>query len=173
MRLFTAIIPSSSILAGAGELSSELRRGGIRGNYTDPANIHITLAFIGEYPDPKKVLAAMRSVRFEPYGLSLKGSGHFGDLIWAGIGSGGELADHAERLRQAFDRYGIPYDRKPFSPHITILRRASAVPGIIPEPPEASMTVRSIVLMRSDRVRSGMVYTPVGRADSGSGATGG
>ncbi len=63
MRLFTAIIPSSSILAGAGELSSELRRGGIRGNYTDPANIHITLAFIGEYPDPKKVLAAMRSVR--------------------------------------------------------------------------------------------------------------
>ena len=167
MRLFTAIVPGSEIIAGTEDMVSSLRRAGIRGNYTKPANIHITLAFIGEYPDPKKVLEAMRSVTFEPYRLALRGAGHFRDLIWAGIDSDGELADHVSRLRQALDRYGIPYDRKPFSPHITIIRGASVIPDAIPGPSEAEMTVKSIVLMRSDRTPSGMVYAPVGRADSG------
>ena len=156
----------SEITSGLEEMVSSLRRAGVRGNYTKPANFHITLAFIGEYPEPKKVLGAMRSVAFEPYRLALRGAGHFGDLIWAGIDSDGELADHAARLRQAFDRYGIPYDRKPFSPHVTILRRASGIPDAIPGPSDAEMTVKSIVLMRSDRTPSGMVYTPVGRADA-------
>ena len=60
----------------------------------------------------------------------------------------------------------IPFDRKKFSPHITLIREPSkpAMPAI--EVPEASMTVTEIALMRSERGRNGMIYTEIGTIKS-------
>ena len=60
---------------------------------------------------------------------------------------------------------GIPFDRKRFSPHITVIRRASyggkdKYPAV--EIPAAGMTVERISLMRSDRGKHGMIYTELG-----------
>ena len=58
---------------------------GVRGKYTSEENLHLTLAFIGEYPNAEPVLDALSSVTFRPFELSLEGMGRFGDLWWAGI----------------------------------------------------------------------------------------
>ena len=81
-----------------------------------------------------------------------------------GTADGGELAACAARLRRALAQENIPFDRKRFTPHITLLRRgefARGVPGIAV--PEASMEADAMSLMRSDRGRNGMIYTELGR----------
>ena len=135
-----------------------MRRAGVRGNYTPVENMHLTLAFIGEYPDAEPIQDALSAVSFEPFELSLDGMGCFGNLWWAGLGESESLTALVRRLRRALAENGIPFDRKRFSPHITLIRRASGrLPAMQIRP--ASMTVSSVLLMRSDRGRNGMIYT--------------
>ena len=65
------------------------------------------------------------------------------------------------RIRHALADHNIPFDRKRFSPHITLIRKATGtMPGIQIE--KVSMPVERILLMRSDRGKHGMIYTEVG-----------
>lgn len=165
MRLFIAIGLDDAVKASLMEMQRAMRRGGVRGNYTPAENLHLTLAFIGEYADPERVLDVMDLVPFEAFPLTLSGLGCFGDLYWAGLGGSEALAAYAKRLRRTLAENGIPYDRKRFSPHITLLRRAEfekgrGMPGIAV--PRAEMTVRRVSLMRSNRAKSGMIYTELG-----------
>ena len=169
MRLFIAVRLDEHMRDALISVQSVLRKGGVRGNYTRPENLHLTLAFIGEYPDPDTVLDAMGSVDFSPFPLRLEGFGSFGDLYWCGLGGSGELSGCAKRLRRSLAERGIPFDRKRFTPHITLIRRAvvdgkNGFPGITV--PEAGMEVRGISLMRSDRGKNGMIYTEIGRFDA-------
>jgi 2'-5' RNA ligase len=69
------------------------------------------------------------------------------------------------RIRRALAEHDIPFDRKRFSPHITLLRRASGkLPGHEIRP--AVTRVESISLMRSDRGRNGMIYTELGAIEA-------
>ena len=52
MRLFIAIKLNSEIRNALTDVQKHLIRRGIRGNYTNTDNLHITLAFIGEYDEP-------------------------------------------------------------------------------------------------------------------------
>ena len=164
MRLFIAIELDDGMRSALRAAQAEFKRLGARGNYTPVENLHLTLAFIGEYPDPDRVLEAMAGVSFEPFQLSLSGLGAFGDLWWAGLERSDALSACVKRLRHALAEADIPFDRKRFSPHITLLRRAEyARPGLpAVAPPRAKMTVRRISLMRSDRGKGGMIYTTVG-----------
>ena len=51
MRLFIAIRLSDDMRRALLAAQDALRKRGVRGNYTKPENLHLTLAFIGEYPD--------------------------------------------------------------------------------------------------------------------------
>ena len=140
------------------QLQNDLYDRGVRGNYTPEEKMHLTLAFIGEYPDAEPVLDALSAVSFTPFEITLEGIGCFGDLWWAGIGGSAPLEAVARRVRRALAENAIPFDRKRFSPHITLIRKASGkMPGVELRP--TSMTVNSISLMRSDRGRHGMIYT--------------
>ena len=164
MRLFVAIQLSDGIKAVLSAVQTYLRDHGVRGNYTKLENLHLTLAFIGEYSDPDFVLEVIRSVPFTPFPMRIKGFGSFGDLYWCGIGTNDNLLSYVKRLRRALAENGIPFDRKKLSPHITLLRRAEfdkrrGFPGVAV--PDVSMQVSSVSLMRSDRTKSGMVYTEI------------
>ncbi|MDO5131920.1 MAG: RNA 2',3'-cyclic phosphodiesterase [Eubacteriales bacterium] len=163
MRLFIAIHLSSKIIEALEDAQDTLFRQGVTGNYTPAENMHITLAFIGEYPDPEAVLDALDSVDYTPFPIRLGGFGNFGDLWWAGIQKSDELTVLAKKVRRALAAAGIPYDRKRFSPHITLIRRAhiKRMPGIAM--PDITMCVDHISLMRSDRGKNGMIYTELGR----------
>ena len=164
MRLFIAIQLSDSIRNSLSAVQTYLRDHGVRGNYTKIENLHLTLAFIGEYSDPDFVLDVMRSVPFAPFPMRIEGFGSFGDLYWCGIGENDDLLTYVKRLRRALAGNGIPFDRKKFSPHITLIRKAEfdrrrGFPGVTV--PDMSMRVTGVSLMRSDRTKSGMVYTEV------------
>lgn len=161
MRLFIAIRLSDAVKNALISAQNEMYDRGVRGNYTTEDNLHLTLAFIGEYSDPEAVLDALSSVSFTPFTLELQGMGCFGDLWWAGMKDSAALTAVVRRIRRALGDADIPFDQKRFSPHITLIRKAGGrMPGIRIE--EASMTVSSISLMRSDRGRNGMIYTELG-----------
>ena len=167
MRLFISVQLNKVLRDQLLDIQEGMREQGVQGNFTRAANLHITLAFIGEYSDPSEVLEVVRNVDFWPFEISLDGVGAFGDLWWAGVDKGSEeLKALAAKLRHALAEAGIPFDRKRFAPHITILRRARFAEGFVPEEesPEderPSMLVDRICLMRSDRTKHGMVYTEI------------
>ena len=162
MRLFIAIALSNEILKSVTGLQDSLRHQGMRGNFTKPENLHLTLAFIGDYTDPGYVLDIMQDVPFSPFELTLEGYGNFGDLWWAGMQKNNALLSYVKRLRHALADADIPYDRKRFSPHITMIRKASLI--VKPELviPPTGMIVDHISLFSSDRGKNGMIYTEQG-----------
>ena len=58
MRLFIAITLSDAMKDALIDVQNTMYEHGVRGNYTKEENLHLTLAFIGEYPDPEAVLDA-------------------------------------------------------------------------------------------------------------------
>ena len=163
MRLFIAIKLNDAMRRAVAAVQDGFRRQGVKGNYTPVENLHLTLAFIGEYPDAREVLEVLDSVKLEPFTFELDGVGAFGDLWWIGLSRCEALEAYVARLRRALAEAGIPFDRKRFSPHITLVRRASGIgrDTAAARPPKASMAVRHVALMRSDRGRSGMIYTEI------------
>ena len=161
MRLFIAIQLSDAMKDALTAAQEEMYDHGVRGNFTTRENMHLTLAFIGEYPDKDQVLDALSSVSFSSFSIALKGMGCFRDLWWAGMEESAPLAAVVRRIRRALAEQNIPFDRKRFSPHITLIRKATgAMSGI--QISAVSMPVEHISLMRSDRGKRGMIYTEVG-----------
>lgn len=165
MRLFAAVRLNRGMKRLVREVQDSFRRQGVRGNYTPEENLHITLAFIGEYHDPDEVLEAMTDVSFRPFRITMDKIGSFDELWWTGFSDSGELDRLAGRLRRALADSGIPYDRKKFKAHATFLRKAEygRQGQMVHADMEAeSMLVDRISLMRSDRGKNGMIYTEIG-----------
>ena len=80
MRLFIAINLSDAMKKALSAAQDEMYGKGVRGNFTPRENMHLTLAFIGEYPDKEQVMDALSSVSFSAFTLSLSGMGCFRDL---------------------------------------------------------------------------------------------
>ena len=176
MRLFIAIQLSGEMKDLVGDVQDAYRRSGVRGNYTPRENLHLTLAFIGEYGAPDEILDAMERVSFKPFEIAMDRLGSFGDLQWAGIEENATLEAVVRRLRHALSDAGIPYDKKKFKAHITYLRQARFPDGRRTVPAEiepVSMQVTEIVLMRSTRGKNGMIYTELGTVKAGNGRYGG
>ena len=162
MRLFIAIKPDNKTLLALTGIQEQIKKQGVYGNYTPYRNLHITLAFIGEYHDPKKALEAMKTVPFSPFAVSVKGIGSFGELHYADMEVSDDLKEYVKSLRSALDKAGIPYDKKSFTPHITLLRRASKPVSHNITVRPVSMTADSVILMKSERGDAGMIYSPLG-----------
>ena len=165
MRLFIAVRLSPEMKTALTKAQRAMYDRGVRGNFTPEENLHLTLAFIGEYPSADAVMDALSGVTFTPFELALDGVGRFGDLWWAGLRESAALTAVVRRVRRALAESGIPFDRKRFAPHITLLRKASRdAAGILITP--AAMTVRTVSLMSSRRGRNGMIYSEVGTIEA-------
>ena len=64
MRLFISLNFDANTVESLCNLQSMLRDNGVEGNFTKPQNLHMTLAFIGEYGKPDDVLDVMEKVPF-------------------------------------------------------------------------------------------------------------
>ncbi len=170
MRLFVAIRLKENVSEALGKLQVAMKRHGIGGNYTPTKNMHVTLAFIGEYSDPNKVLNALSRIRFSAFPISLNGSGNFHDVWWTGLDNSEKLDSLAESVRKELKKEGIPFDSKPFSSHITILRKPEGTKfeniSSISEIPSETMEVSKVSLMESTRGKYGMMYTELGFVSS-------
>ena len=70
------------------------------------------------------------------------------------------LSGAAKSVRDALDAAGIGYDKKKFSPHITLVRKASGSWKSIPAP-KGDMMVKKISLMKSSIKDGRPVYSEV------------
>lgn len=174
MRLFLAITlpgPWKRALADAAGL---LRDNSRRGTFTRRENFHLTLAFLGELPDPAPVCAAMAQVSGEPFSLRLGAPGRFpgkdGDIWWAGLEPSPELDALHSALCASLEGMGLPGGEtdRPFRPHLTLGRRVVLREGFDPRRleealPPLELTVASFALMRSTRPAGILTYTPLCR----------
>ncbi len=169
MRLFIAVNLNEEMKDALIDIQDTMRTYGIRGKDIPPENMHLTLAFIGEYDDPERVKEVVESIEIRPFEMKLSGIGAFRDLWWVGTENSASLMAISRRLRRALAEADIPFDKKKFMPHITIIRRANGTlsgeaaeeiaASAITGHGSASMTVDHISLMRSDRGKYGMIYT--------------
>ena len=160
MRLFVAITLSDEMKKSITGTLHEMKKSGIHGNYVPTKNLHLTLAFIGECRDAEAVKEALSSVSFKPFKLALSEMGTFGDLLWVGMKGGQGVSGAARAVRDALDAAGIDYDRKKFTPHITIVRKMSGNWKQI-KPPKGDMMVKKISLMKSEQKDGQRVYTEI------------
>lgn len=158
MRLFIAIRLSDEMKKALVTCMHDLKKQGVEGNYVPAQNLHMTLAFLGEYDDPAKVKDVIRKVSLPEFRLSLSEKGNFGNILWAGVKGNQKLKTYVKDLRAALAEEGIPFDREKFVPHITLIRKVSAKKPYQVHLPKADMTVKKASLMRSEQKNGKMVY---------------
>lgn len=164
MRLFIALEIGKAFREALIRTRELLASAGVSGRFSIPEDMHLTLAFIGEWPED--ISWCLPEVT-EPFTLTLDHLGVFpkAKVLWAGIEPSEELARLAQAARDNLDAAGIPYDPKPFNPHITIVRKPVFSGGALPEIelPKAALTVRGACLYQSVREESGVRYRIIGR----------
>ncbi|TNH30070.1 RNA 2',3'-cyclic phosphodiesterase [Micromonospora orduensis] len=141
MRLFVAVCPPVEAVNHLGAQVARLRVGaatvsGVDVRLADPVHLHLTLAFLGVVEAARLVevesalgLAAewFRDGRGVVPRLSLGGGGRFdrdrSTVLWVDLrGDVEALRDLARLIRSRLREARLPYDDRPFRPHLTIAR---------------------------------------------------
>jgi 2'-5' RNA ligase len=94
----------------------------------EPENLHLTLVFLGDCPEPALEIAheGFDGLRERGFSLSLQGLGLFGKdkprTAWAGVAPSPELMRLQAKVETIARRAGCPIDARKFVPHITLGR---------------------------------------------------
>ncbi|HEB51647.1 MAG TPA: RNA 2',3'-cyclic phosphodiesterase [bacterium] len=99
-----------------------------------PDQMHVTLVFAGDVEEraARELGHAVQEVALPPLSLSLASFGVFPPkglprVIWAGLGGDVEaLRALHEELAARAEQIGVPREKRPFSPHVTVARLKSA-----------------------------------------------
>ena len=158
MRLFIANCLSDEMQKALVTCMHDLKKQGVEGNYVPARNLHMTLAFIGEYDDPEKVKEIIRNVPVPQCRLALSEKGNFGNILWAGVKGNQKLKTYVKDLRTALKESGIPFDNDKFVPHITLIRKTSAKKPYQVHLPKAEMTLKKVSLMKSEMKNGKVTY---------------
>lgn len=164
MRLFTAILPDEAEMQALRTIQDEMKKQGFYGRFTDLYNLHMTLIFIGEYDDPDEVLDLMEEIPFEHVQLKPKEIRKLNDLYALIFEEDQNLNAYVRKLKRKLEENGIPYDRKSFLPHVTLLRKASGKADRLNQERivNSEWDAHGVSLMKSEFGRNGMIYTELG-----------
>ena len=125
----------------------------------DPAQLHLTLAFLGEASEARcdavADLAAAAAREHPPFTLRAAGLGAFPSpasarVLWWGVDAHPELTALAATLRERLVAAAIPFDPKPFRAHLTLGRFPK--PRVLPalDPPATTLwPVSRLALLES------------------------
>ncbi|RME50625.1 MAG: RNA 2',3'-cyclic phosphodiesterase [Deltaproteobacteria bacterium] len=176
-RLFFAIDFPQRIRERLAQAQEDLRRRlphKIR--WVNPAQIHLTLRFLGETPEPRVeglVSAVVEAlVDVAPFEVEVSDLGAFPDwrrprVLWAGISEGAAVLSRVhDRIEGVVRAAGWPPE-KPFSPHVTLgrvkrLQGRGDIPSDIPSD-FGRCRITELILHRSILTPAGPEYTPVAR----------
>jgi len=178
MRLFIAINFNNDTRSRLLALRDELQSKSVRGRFSLPENIHLTLAFLGECDGiqattVESVLDTVNFIQFDIAvdcigrfpGVSAKpasrgGSRNGGDIWWAGLRESKPLIALQRDLTERLIAAGFSLDKRKYNPHVTLGREVKTddAPRSI-EP--FGETVTKIDLMKSERVNGKLTYTAI------------
>jgi 2'-5' RNA ligase len=138
-------------------------------------NLHITLKFIGEWPEERldEVAAALRGVKSRPaIPIAIAGVGWFPNprnpkVFWAGVEGGSALAGLARDVEDSLAPMNITKETREYMPHLTLARIKQPAPlGKLKEaiaglPPVeiGSFAATRFFLYRSQPGPAGSIYT--------------
>jgi 2'-5' RNA ligase len=133
IRLFVAVPLPDTVRETLQKLSRRLQDEVPFQKWTHPADLHITLQFLGDTPDAKlgdlqETLQDVAAVQTD-YSLSLSGLGAFGpparpSILWTGLkGDTAQLEAVHRAVVAATSKHGYEPEDRPFRPHITLARR--------------------------------------------------
>lgn len=127
------------------------------------ANLHLTLAFLGDVSDRKaEALAALAGNIVQPrFTLTLDDLGHWPrpGVVWLGTRRAPRgLLQLAALLRAQAARNGCPQSAQPFHPHITLLRGAVHPVALPPATPGWTLEATHFCLYESRTERGRTRY---------------
>lgn len=121
-RLFAALPVPSEISAPLRKLQKDLPGA----SWRPEENFHVTLCFYGELSDTqaRDLDELLAEIEADAFDMRVEGMGWFGrrepSAVWARIGESDELRALASQCERAARRLGIPLEKHPFTPHITL-----------------------------------------------------
>jgi len=188
LRTFIAVELDSTLkqtLAGVQEsLKRELHglAAGVRLQWVRMDAIHLTLKFLGDIEESRvgDILRVIEEVGrdYEPFSIDVRGFGVFPNLraprvLWMGLANQADVVIQlAGSIDAALAPLGFHIEPKPYSPHLTLARvkeqsrtigNALAHSGVMRDvTSRGTLSVRAMVLMKSERTPSGSVYSRLG-----------
>jgi 2'-5' RNA ligase len=184
MRLFAAIELDEPARAAIAEeqrrLAERLRehRASLP-RLVNAEHMHLTLVFIGEVAEdraPAIISAAAEPIAVAPFGVGFGGIGAFPPrgaprVLWLGVADGAPaVVELQEIVASRLEHVGVPRERRPFHPHLTLGRwkesRASDRPRADETTPAmvARVEVDAVALIQSRLSSKGPAYTVLARA---------
>jgi len=166
MRLFAAIRFGEVTRRALTSLQTELRKSAVRGRFTAPENLHLTLVFLGECNEVQTEAAkgVVGETIAGPFPLEIDGPGRFsrdgGDVRWARVRECAPLLDLQRDLTERFRSAGFVLERRRYTPHITLARQVVTRVEAKAVPPFGEV-VTEIHLMKSERIDGRLVYTSI------------
>jgi 2'-5' RNA ligase len=171
MRLFIAVNFSDDIKSSIIKIQNIIKAKSLKGSFSRPENLHLTMAFLGETSSKQVPLVCSvmekASAQCGPFSLDFTRTGFFKhgnkELWWIGADLGG--SENVFRLRRLLEEglyeAGIYFDERPFNAHITLGREIKhSSPIEIPEI-KISVPVDRICLMKSEHINGSLLYTEI------------
>jgi RNA 2',3'-cyclic 3'-phosphodiesterase len=190
MRLFVAINFTSKDRQRMGRAGRQMRQAELPVRWVEPDQIHMTLKFLGEVrpervDDVKGAVSRVAS-KTQPFTMRMSGSGAFPTtrrpkVIWLGAVASPELRCLKHDLEWELAPLGFEREVRAFHPHVTLGRaRVDARAGdfrgfedmVAAMEFEATITVRSVDLMKSTLSAKGARYEKLLSARLGQPAAG-
>jgi RNA 2',3'-cyclic 3'-phosphodiesterase len=188
MRLFVALDIPDVIRSRIATYMDGLRNFEPDARWVAAESLHVTLKFIGEFPDLRldEVKKALAGIAGKPFDISFRGAGFFTPrsprIFWIGIEAGYELKAVASSVENTLVPLGIAKEERDFMPHLTLARMGSGRPQGSPRdlnkpkmyelksrvermsPPDfGTMSAREFFLYLSKLSPKGAQYTKVER----------
>ncbi|MDQ6676925.1 MAG: RNA 2',3'-cyclic phosphodiesterase [Acidobacteriota bacterium] len=132
MRLFTALELESAVARKVQELVLELKPLA-RIRWSPPENLHITTKFIGEWPQERMgelrehMPAGAGEIDVPVSGLGFFPNERFPRVFFAGVKSTPKLESLAKATDEAMAELGVPPEKHPYRPHVTLARIPESV----------------------------------------------
>ncbi len=179
-RIFIAVRtdPGETLLRIHSSLRSVL--GAEKINWTDPSNIHLTLAFLGDTEDELirvvSIMLKQKCTGFGYFSFSLKGTGVFRNyrdprVIWIGIMHDEKLVKLNSEINAGLKDAGFKLEDRPFRPHITLgriksIRNTDILKSSLEKYQDTiiqEVPVREVILFESILKPTGPVYKITGK----------
>lgn len=165
-RVFFAIWPGAAETEALFQAARHVQAAS-RGRALPRENLHLTLAFVGDVSPARlaELEALAGEIRGQAFELVLDRLDWVPKkrIVWAGTSNmPAGLADLAHNLAAKLRTAGYAIDSRPFTAHVTLIRKAERSPGELPALGVA-WRAREFVLVESVLNRDGARYRIVGR----------
>jgi 2'-5' RNA ligase len=141
-----------------------------------PETLHLTLRFFGDMPLEflEKAAKVMLSVDGlgAPFKLPFKGLGAFPSsarprVLWLGLENSGRMQQLYNGIQEALATAGIPREKRPFVPHLTLGRARGRLPDVTAllqkhgNKIEGALPVERVIIYQSQLLPQGAKHTPL------------